>query len=321
MKRYGTLAAAVFALLFAAACGSSGLGDIFGGGTNNKATSEIRGTVDSVDVNSHSIVLTNVSGTSSNLRGGSSGNTARVYYDNNTTVQYQGRSFRPEDLERGDQVSIRVDQSSNQLIAQSMDVLYDAHGGMASSTGGTYGTLMHATVRSVDTYGHTISVDRGYGSPVTVQYDNNTPVYSGGRTYSPSSLQSGDEIDLRTTDLGGGRLGAQDITVTRSVSSNGTYGGSSTNATATIRGTVRNIDTVNQTIELDSSSWISGFQTGSGSSRLIVHYDSNARVDFNGQAYPVTNLERGDVVEIQMQNTGGGNYLAQRVVLIKNVRQ
>jgi len=191
---------------------------------------------------------------------------------------------------------------------------------MASSTGGTYGTVMHGTVRSVDTYGHTITIDRGYGSLVTVQYDNDTPVYSGGRTYSPSSLQPGDEIDLRTTDLGGGRLGAQDITVTRSVSSNGTYGGSSTNAMTTIRGTVRNIDTANRTIELDNSSWVSGFQTNSGS-RLIVHYDTNARVDFNGKAYPVTNLERGDVVEIQMQNTGGSNYLAQRVVLIQNVRQ
>lgn len=328
MNRYKTIAAASFALVLLAACGSSGngIGDIFGGGNGNNAAYEIRGTVDSVDTNSRSIYLTNVSGYNANLNTGGS-SSVRVYYDNRTTLNYQGRTYRPDQLERGDEVTVRVDQSGNQLIAQTMDVTYNSRGGMASGSNGTYGTygsVMHGTVRSVDTYRRTISVDRGSGSYVNVEYNTNTPVSFNGRSYSPADLEPGDEIDIRTSNLGSGRTGAQDITVTRTVngigSSNGTYGSSSSSSSvSTMRGTVRNVDTVNRTIELDNTSWVSGFRTNTGT-RFTVHYDPNVSVDYNGQLYPVTNLERGDVVDVQVQNMGSSNYLAQRFVLLRNVR-
>jgi hypothetical protein len=325
MNKYKTLAAATFALLVLAACGSSGngIGDIFGNGNGNgnNTAYDIRGTVDSVDPNSQSIVLTNVSGYNTNLNTGGNGS-VRVYYDNRTTLNYQGKTFRPDQLERGDEVTVRINQSGNQLIAQSMDVTYNSRGGMASS-GSTYGSVIHGTVRSVDTYRRTITVDRGYGSPMTVEYSSNTPVTFNGRSYSPADLEPGDEIDIRTSDLGSNRLGAQDITVTRTVNgigSNGTYDSSSSSSSiSTMRGTVRSIDATNRTIELDNSSWVSGFRTNTGT-RFIIHYDPNTSVDYNGQLYPVTNLERGDVVDVQVQNLGSSNYLAQRVVLVKNVR-
>src|SRR6476469_1466559 len=56
-NKFKSFSAAAIALLFLAACGSSGggLGDIFGGGSNSGTySSEIRGTVDSVDLNSNS---------------------------------------------------------------------------------------------------------------------------------------------------------------------------------------------------------------------------------------------------------------------------
>src|SRR4051794_18845064 len=174
MNKYKTLAAATVALLLMAACGTSGggIGDIFGGGNQSNGAYQIRGTVDSVDTRGQSILLTNVSGYNTNLNTGSA-SSVRVYYDNRTTLNYQGQSYRPDQLERGDEVTVNVNQSGNQLIAETMDVTYNTRGGMAS------------------------------GSSYPSQY--------------PSSQQY-----------------------------------------STIRGTVRNVDTVNQTIELENTNWVSG---------------------------------------------------------------
>ena len=326
MNRYKVTAAATFALLVLAACGTSGngggIGDIFGGGTPASRTYDVRGTVDSVDQNNRAIVLTNVSGTTSSLNPGG-GSSVRVYYDDRTTIDYQGRTYRPSDLERGDEVSVRVDDSGNHLLAQTMNVTYNSRGGMASSTNGTYdnGLLVHGTVRSIDTYRHTISIDRASGSYLDVEYNSNTPVSFNGRAYAATDLEPGDQIDVRTNDLGSGRLGAQDITVIRTVNGigrNGSSGSSSSDTLSTIRGTVRSVDASNRTIELENTNWSSNFQTNNGT-RIRVHYDPNVSVDYNGQTYPVTNLERGDVVDVQVQNMGTSNYLAQRIFLVRNV--
>jgi hypothetical protein len=242
MNKYKTLAAATVALLLLAACGTSGnsIGDIFGGGNPSTNAYQIRGTVDSVDTRSQSILLTNVTGYNTGLNTGNS-SSVRVYYDNRTTLNYQGQSYRPDQLERGDEVTVNVDQSGNQLIAQSMDVTYNTRGGMASGS--------------------------NYPSS---QYPSSS---------YPSSSQY-----------------------------------------STIRGTVVNVDTVNRTIELENTNWVSGFRTNNTSKRFVVRYDPNASVDYNGQMYPLTNLERGDVVDVQLQDLGSSNYIAQRLVLVRNVR-
>src|SRR5438034_11680413 len=120
MRTTKVIAAAAFALLVAAACSTGGgLGNVFG--TNSRM--DIRGTVDSIDTASRSIWLTNASGYNSSLAsGGGSGSAVRVYYDDRTTVTFQGRNYRPQDLERGDEVTVHASQSGNQVIAESMDV-------------------------------------------------------------------------------------------------------------------------------------------------------------------------------------------------------
>ncbi|MEK6371129.1 MAG: hypothetical protein AABO58_00355 [Acidobacteriota bacterium] len=317
MRIAKTIAAAALTLVLAAACGSTGIGDILGGGgTTSNQNYDISGTVDSVDLNSRSIYLTNVSGYTANLMG-TGGNTARVYYDDQTTVTYQGKTYRPQDLERGDQVRIRAGESGNQLIAESMDVTYNARGGMTSSSGSTIpsGSSIHGTVRSIDTYNRTITVDRGFGSNVVITYNANTPVYFNNKTYSVTNLEVGDEIDIRTSDLGSNRIGAQDITVTRNASGNTS---SPSSSTSTIRGTVRSIDTYNRTISLDSASWISGFKSSTSGNTMTVQYDTNTRVDYQGQLHPITNLERGDVVDVQVTGTGSSPF-AQRIILVRDV--
>ena len=309
MNRFKSLSAASLTLLLLAACSSSGIGDILGG-SGSQGTYEIRGTVDSVDPSSRTILLTNVSGY--NML--SSGNTVRVYYDERTPVEYQGQTYRPENLERGDQVAVRVDESGNTLVAESVTVLRDASGG---TTGG-YETTLRGTVRTVDTSRRTIEIDRGYGSSTIVEYDTSTPVYFGSQAYRVTDLERGDEIEVRYRDLGSSRFLATGITVTRSI--RGGTSGSST-AVSTLRGTVRWVDTANRTMELESVSWIQRF-TGTGTSGNIatVRFDTNANVEVQGRLYPVDNLERGDVVEVQAR-TSGSTLFADRIVLVRNVRQ
>lgn len=324
MNTHKSLIPAALALLFLAACSSGGLGDIYGGGSPNASNYEIRGTVDYVDTASRSIYLTNVTGYTSMLSSGG-GDSVRVYFDDRTPVEYQGQTYRPQDLERGDQVAVRVDESGNQLHADSMTVIYNAGGTGSGSTFPTYGSSVRGTVRYVDASRRTIEVDRGSGSPVIVEFDTNTPVYYSNETYRVTDLERGDEVDIRVRDLGSGRMIATDITVTRNVSGGGTFGsGTGSSQLSTFRGTVRHVDTARRTIELESTTWISGFNTGAGSgmsSTMIVQYDANTGVDVQGRLHPVDGLERGDVVEVHARRLGSSSYMAERLVLVRDVRR
>ncbi|MEO8378192.1 MAG: hypothetical protein ABI779_00885 [Acidobacteriota bacterium] len=319
------LTAATLALLFLAACGSSGIGDVLGG-NNGTSNYEIRGTVDSVDSANRAVTLTNVSGyNSSMLSGGSnSGNSVRVYYDDRTPVTYNGQTYRPQDLERGDEVLVRVDESGNSLVASSMEVVRDVSTSGSSTWPGTNdSSTVRGTVRNIDTSRRTIEVDRGNGSVVTIDYDTNTPVYYSNQTYRIADLERGDEIDIRVRSTGSNRWMADQINVVRSVSDNGTWNGSS-NQSNTIRGTVRYVDTSRRTIELESASWRSNFDTGTGgvnNGRVIVSYDTNTNVDVSGRLYPVSGLERGDVIEVQVQNANTTTPFAQRIVLVRDASQ
>lgn len=323
-----SFAAATLALLFLAACGSSGMGDILGGGGGSTANNnyEIRGVVESVDPGSQSIWLRNVSGYSSMLSSGGSGSgngsDVRVYFDNQTTVSYNGQSYRPEDLERGDEVLVRVDESGNRLMANSMTVTHNAGGTTSGSNWpSTTNNLVRGTVRYIDTSRGTIEIDRGSGmSSLILDFDTSTPVYFNGQTYRVGDLERGDEVEIRVREMGGTRVQAQDITVTRNVSGGSMGSGSSTAQRSTIRGTVRTIDTARRTLELESASWISGFNTGAGTgtNRYTVQYDDNLQIDVNGRLHPMAGVERGDIIEVQV--SGNGNmYWAERAWLVRDV--
>ncbi|HEY5612533.1 MAG TPA: hypothetical protein VIK70_02970, partial [Lysobacter sp.] len=62
--------------------------------------------------------------------GGSSygGSRARVRYDERTVVEYQGRRYRPEDLERGDEVRIQARQLGSEWLAERIWVERSARG-------------------------------------------------------------------------------------------------------------------------------------------------------------------------------------------------
>jgi hypothetical protein len=80
-----------------------------------------------------------------------------------------------------------------------------------------------------------------------------------------------------------------------------------------------NVDTSRRTIELESTNWISNFNTGAGSgSRTIVNYDTNASVYVNGRNEAVNGLERGDVIEVQVARDGSTLW-ARSMTLVRDV--
>lgn len=322
-----SLTLTALAVLFLAACGSSGggMGDIFGGGGNQASNYEIRGVVDYVDTNNRAVHLTNVSGYTSMLSNGGAGNTVRVFYDNQTVVQHEGQNYKPEALERGDEVTVRVSEATNNtLMADTVTVTRDVSGGMSGSNSGTLypgsSSMLRGTVQYVDTSRRTIEVNRGFGANVIVEYGSNTPVYFNGRTYMVGDLERGDEIEINVRDLGNNRFSANDITVTRSISG-GTSSGSSTSNMSTVRGTVTYVDTARRTIELEQATWSSRFNSGTGSNsgRVVISYDNNVGVNVGGQTHPVSGLERGDVIEVEVDNYNNA-MRATRIWLVRNVR-
>lgn len=310
--RNSTIAGAFAALLLLAGCASGDLGDILGGGGTGTGTStsgEIRGTVDSVNDSSRYIDLVNVSGSGSSRE--------RVYFDDRTTVEYQGRGYRPTDLERGDEIAMRVGESNGRLYADQISVLRDSSGG---TTAGGYGSTVRGVVNYVDTSRQTIELEgSGYGGRTVVAYDSRTSVNYNGREYRPADLERGDEVEIRVTESGGRQV-ADRIDVIRSTSAGG-YGGGTSGSQQVVRGTVRYHDTARREIELEQASWVRGFTTGGPTSTVVkIRYDANSYVEWQGRTHAASGLERGDVIEAEVRSVSSGLYEAERILLIRNAR-
>ena len=151
-----------------------------------------------------------------------------------------------------------------------------------------------------------------------VEYATNTPVYFNGRNYMVGDLERGDEIEISVRDLGSGRYSANDITVTRSIS--GTSGTSGSTSSRTLRGTVTYVDTARRTIELNSVSYSTNFNSTTGN-RVVISYDSGMTIDVSGRMEAISGLERGDVIEVQVDNTTGSVLHANRLWLVRDVNR
>jgi len=221
------LIALVAAAALLAGCYSTGVGDVLGGSRGNDRygqIGEVRGTVQSVNTRDRSIVVDREGG-SYGLRNGGPEEVV-LYYDDGTRVEYQGQTYRPADLERGDRIAANVDQSGDRLYARDVQVLYDVSSNDSGTLGGNQGTLgaqnLHGVVRYVDTRNRTLEIepssryDSRYPTDrsgvVVVSYDSQTNVEYQGRRYTPENLEQGDEVEINVRDSGG-RLLAEQITV------------------------------------------------------------------------------------------------------------
>jgi hypothetical protein len=217
------LALLIVAAAVLAGCGSSGIGDVLGGPRGNDQygqTGDVRGTVESVNTADRSIVVNSEGGGAYNLRNDGDGDVV-LYYDNNTTVEYQGQTYRPEDLERGDRIAAEVNESGSRLYAQDIRVLHDV------TSGGGIGDDprtddLRGVVRYVDTRNRTLEIEpsrydsrfsTGSSGVVIVRYDSQTVVEYQGRRYAPENLERGDEVEVDVRDSGGQLLAEQIVVV------------------------------------------------------------------------------------------------------------
>lgn len=127
MRRAAFVLAAAFLI---ASCGSTGglgsLGDIILGSPSTTQPSDVRGAVDYVDTQNQRIDL-NVSYVN-NLRSTGSDQRGSIYYDSNTRVVYNGKTYNVTDLERGDEVEVRGSNNNGRYVAETITVTRDISG-------------------------------------------------------------------------------------------------------------------------------------------------------------------------------------------------
>jgi len=209
--------------LLSIGCASS-LPDIFGGGgaPPDSRLAEVRGTVERVDGRARILYLEAEDAYRSSLRDTAA--QVALRYDERTVVEHSGRTYRPDDLERGDRIVAEVERlADDSLLARGIDVLYDVSGAGQDGPG-----ALRGVVRYVDTRQRTLELessayrgsfdDRGGrpGEVVVVHYDSATRVEYRGQRYGPENLERGDDVEIEVRDLGD-RLLAERILVIEDV--------------------------------------------------------------------------------------------------------
>ena len=94
-------------------------------------------------------------------------------------------------------------------------------------------------------------------------------------------------------------------------------GSPSSTQSSDVRGTVAAIDTNARRIDLNVS-YINNLRDNNNGQRGSIYYDNDTRVTYNGQSYGVTDLERGDEIEVRGV-ADNGRYLAQQITVIRDV--
>jgi hypothetical protein len=159
---------AAAALLFGAlsACSQAGglgsiLGSVLGGGMGGGQGSQVSGYVQGVDTRSQQLYLQQPSG-----------QTVTLVFDNNTQVVYNNQRYPVTSLERGDEVTARVQSSNNGAYYTD---LVQVDRSVSGSTGGSTANVqsIQGTVRQVDYNNGLFTLDAQNGYRLTVQLSSN----------------------------------------------------------------------------------------------------------------------------------------------------
>lgn len=94
-------------------------------------------------------------------------------------------------------------------------------------------------------------------------------------------------------------------------------GSPSSTQSSDVRGVVDYVDTGSRSITLDVT-YVNNLRSTGSNQRGTIYYDSNTRVVYQNQQYAVTDLERGDEIEVVGVNDNG-RYLAQTITVVRDV--
>ena len=165
---------------FSRACSNAGLGNVLGSvlGGAGQGANQVSGYVQGVDTRSQYIALQSSSGQSVNIQ-----------YDNQTKVVYNNQSYPVTSLDRGDQVTARIQSTNNgSYYTDLVQVDQPVQGSNGSTASGNVQT-MQGTVRGIDMQNGLFSLDMGTGTRVTVSMP-----------YSPSRADQNRFQNLRQGD-------------------------------------------------------------------------------------------------------------------------
>jgi exosome complex RNA-binding protein Csl4 len=187
--------AAALATLLAAtlgACSNLGslgnvLGGVLGGGGD-----QVSGTIEGVDTRAQQIFLQQ-----------SNGQTVTLAYDNQTQVVYQNQNYPVQALERGDQVTARVQSTNNGGYYTDLVQVDQSVSGSTSGSGSDAVQSFQGTVRQVDRASGRFTLDvNNYGTLlVSMPYN---PSRSDVNTFQ--NLRSGDYVRLYGVLLNSSRV-------------------------------------------------------------------------------------------------------------------
>ena len=291
--------------LLLSACATGGLGDILGGGQDEgtRYAQEIDATVENVDPRSSAILVT-----VDRRAEVAAGQRVNLYYDDRTSVTYEGNSYRPDALERGDRIRAQVVDDGRSLQVQSILVTQDS----SPDNGGVIGdTVISGTVRDIDTRDSTLTIDTyGSSADAVVRYDTRTRVLLGDRRLDVDELRVGDDVDVELD--ADARIDLADtITVIDDRSSDP--------VTNSVRGEVVTVDERRGELVISTrDSLISGFDVSSDDT-VIFRFDRDVPVEYQGQIYTPENLERGDGVLVEYDRRRDELW-AERIRVTSNVR-
>ena len=184
-------------LVALAACQSAGglgsiLGSVLGG---NNGAQQLSGTIQGVNTQSQVISIAQ-----------SNGQAVSVGFDNNTRVIYQNQNYPVTSLERGDQVSARIQDAGNgNYYTDSVQVIQPVNGSNGSNNGNSNGSVqsLTGTVRQVNTQGGYFTMDVGNGTLITVSLQYN-PTRADQNRFQ--SLRNGDYVRFYGVYLNNSRV-------------------------------------------------------------------------------------------------------------------
>ena len=186
--RRGAAGALMLASLGACAGNQLGniLGGVLGGGTQSAQQSgQLSGTIRGVDSRSQQISIQE-----------SNGQTVPVSYDNQTQVVYQNQRYSPTSLERGDQVTARVQANGNSYYTDYVQVDQSVSGNGAGASSNVQ--LLQGTVRQVDRRNGVFTIDVSNRNTLTVTLPSNL---SSNDTNTFNNLRSGQFVRFYGTYL------------------------------------------------------------------------------------------------------------------------
>jgi hypothetical protein len=95
-------------------------------------------------------------------------------------------------------------------------------------------------------------------------------------------------------------------------------GSTSPSNPSTISGTVNNVDTNAQRIDMNVA-YVNNLRNSGSQSNQSIYYTSNTRVVYNNQNYRPTDLERGDEISATGANNNG-RYVADTITVTRSIR-